>query len=163
MVPKLDTSQHTTQSKKRTQMSLLLASAICIGIPIAIGYDGPPDGDPSAWTDLVYGTDPHVGPEHMNHHAFEGGPTGTKADVVVNNVLPNADEGNGKFKIPTGGLPSPLYGAGKFEVQMLRFEEFGSREMPASYDNPRAPFPPPFDSTSCPDGPGVDEFLKGDI
>ncbi|MFM2069296.1 MAG: hypothetical protein RLZZ584_4205, partial [Pseudomonadota bacterium] len=59
---------------------------------------------------------------HVNHGAFEGGATGTFNDTRADTAIPpSAQTGN---KIPTGGKPSPLFGAESFTMQALIFEEF---------------------------------------
>jgi hypothetical protein len=66
------------------------------------------------------------GEPEANEGTFEGGVTGTFTDAAINNVLPEAltDDG-GSLNIPSGGPPSPLFGAESFTQQMLRFEEIG--------------------------------------
>ena len=127
-------------------------------------YTGPPPGDPSAWTDLVIGTHHHDGPEHMNHGTFEGGATGTKADVIANNVRDGSFSGGGGFDVPSGGPPSPDFGVAKFTMKMLRFEEFGLKPMETTYAA-GSPLPPPFngDAGCCPDGQALDDFMSQPI
>ena len=124
-------------------------------------YTGPPPGDPSAWNDLVIGTHHTDGPEHMNHGTFEGGATGTKADVIANNVRDGSFSGGGGFDVPSGGPPSPDFGAEKFTAKMLRFEEFGLKPMETTYAA-GSPLPPPFngDAGCCPDGQALDKSAK---
>lgn len=62
---------------------------------------------------------------------------------------------------PTGGLPSPLFGADPFTQQMLRFEEFG----PVPLGEPGnvvylGDFPTPPDAFSGPSGSAIDSFLS---
>ena len=47
--------------------------------------------------------------------AFEGGPTGTYADVTLNNAIqPSQLLGGRTFDVPSGSRPSPLFGAQPF-------------------------------------------------
>ncbi len=66
------------------------------------------------------------------------------------------------FDIPTGGDPSPLFGAEPFTQQVLRFEEFGTQPLPAE-STPGASFPTPADAQSSPDGAELDAFLDQTI
>ncbi len=80
-------------------------------------------------------TGPLIGPPHVddylaslppaNEGAFDGGLTGTEHDTQINLNLGNLRDSGGKFNIPTGGSPSPLFGAQPFTQKLLRFEEFG--------------------------------------
>ncbi len=66
--------------------------------------------------------------------------------------------GEGGFDVPTGGDPSPLFGAQPFTQQMLRFEEFGTKSLPATY-TAGDPFPRPVNAAEGPTGPALDQFL----
>lgn len=70
--------------------------------------------------------------------------------------------GGGGFDVPTGGNPSPLFGAQPFTQQMLRFEEFGTKKVPGS-SKPGNPFPRPPSSFESPDGAELDDFLAQEI
>jgi len=121
-------------------------------------FGPPPAGDPSEHTgpsigedvaiDLIETLDP------AQEGAFEGGATGTDEDAFEHNAVPESqtDDG-GAFNIPTGAPPSPLFGAGDFEQQMLRFEEFGTEPL-AGTPTATMPFPRP---TTGP-APGQDPF-----
>jgi FtsP/CotA-like multicopper oxidase with cupredoxin domain len=155
-------NSHFSRTRPRTgrrlsaaQLTLGALAGLCFAAPFV--YDGPPPGDPSAWTDLVLGTDPHVGPVHMAEGTFEGGLTGTTDDATMNNSRDGQHSG-GTFDLPSGGPPSPLYGVQSFTQQMLRFEEFGLQPMETQYI-PGAPFPDPATAQECPDGPAVDAFI----
>ena len=151
------TRRFTTRFSHATlQVPLLCAAGICF--VASFGYDGPPPGDPSAWTDLVIGEDPHDGPEHMYEGTFEGGLTGTDADASANNSRDDLDAGGGSFNIPSGGPPSHLYGVQSFSQQLLRFEELGTQPMETSY-GPQPPFPSPPTAQTMPDGDSLDTFL----
>jgi len=98
-----------------------------------------------------------------NEGAFEGGPTGTGADAGLDNAVPEDELDNGGgFDVPTGGRPSPLFGAGSFDQLMLRFEEFGTRPLPDEFV-PQPPFPRPPDARSSPMGAAIDDFLRQDL
>ena len=102
---------------RKTHLLAALA-AFCFVVPIVVGD---PLEDPSHLGPLIVGDLPD-GLEHANHGAFVGS---TVEAVTANNVRqPDALQGGG-FDLPTGGLPSPLFGAQPFTQQMLRFEEFG--------------------------------------
>ena len=110
-------------------------------------FGPPPPGDPSEFTGPIIGDDEAIDdlalldPAHEG--AFEGGATGTSADAGANNALgENEVDSDREFDVPTGGPPSPLFGAGEFEQQMLRFEEFGSEEL-ANASSLTTPFPSP--------------------
>lgn len=61
---------------------------------------------------------------------------------------------------PTGGLPSPLFGAAPFTQQMLRFEEFGPVPLgEPEHVVPLGDFPTPPDVFSGPSGSAIDSFL----
>src|SRR5262245_891896 len=61
--------------------------------------------------------------------------------------------------IPTGGRPSPLFGAQPFTQRLLLFEEFGTESMPSSFTAGR-PLPQPRDASSIPDSADLDAFLR---
>ncbi len=71
---------------------------------------------------------------------------------------PVQGSGSGGGNIPTGLLPSPLFGAQPFTQKMLLFEEFGIDPMPANYVA-RTSLPGTPDAASCPDGSALDAFL----
>lgn len=94
-------------------------------------FGPPPPGDPSEFTGPLIGEDEAIDDlanlPDANLGAFDGGATGTGEDAGANNFLgENEVDSDREFDVPTGGPPSPLFGAGEFEQQMLRFEEFGS-------------------------------------
>ncbi|HEX6882141.1 MAG TPA: multicopper oxidase domain-containing protein [Planctomycetota bacterium] len=64
--------------------------------------------------------------------------------------------------IPTGGRPSPLFGARSFEQKLLLFEEFGLQPLPAVFPQ-RPALPSVADLQSCPDGTALDVFLGQSI
>jgi FtsP/CotA-like multicopper oxidase with cupredoxin domain len=68
-------------------------------------------------------------------------------------------EWRGTADIPTGGKPSPLFGAKPFEQQMLRFEEFGREAMPAAAAEGFAPLPQPLNPQRGPDPGQLEAFL----
>ncbi|MEQ1895374.1 MAG: copper oxidase, partial [Planctomycetota bacterium] len=67
--------------------------------------------------------------------------------------------GGGGVDIPTGGRPSPLFGAESFTQQLLLFEEFGLEPIPSSY-RPGTSLPMPTSLDGCPDGQALDAFLR---
>jgi hypothetical protein len=74
--------------------------------------------------------------------ALEGGATGTIEDAGINNVLPEDQLLNG-VNVPTGGPPSPLFGAEPFTQTMLRTEEFGTEPLDPTMPAPALPVPRP--------------------
>jgi hypothetical protein len=137
-------------------------------------FGPPPAGDPSEHTGPLIGVQWAIDflrtLDDANEGAFEGGATGTAADAGVNNVLGrNQLESDREFDVPTGGPPSPLFGAGEFQQQMLLFEEFGSRRL-ANAPALTVPFPSPTTgpapeqdplavAASGPSGAAVEAFL----
>ena len=64
-----------------------------------------------------------------------------------------------EYDVPTGSRPSPLFGAKEFTQRMLRFEEFGNRDLPAVECEDCTVLPP---AESCGVGPlasDLDSFL----
>ena len=131
------------------------------------GYGGenpfPGKKDPSAFTGPLIGELPKGLPE-ANEGAFEGGETETSADANENNsVAEDEQQDNGTFDVPTNGAPSPLFGAGPFSQQMLRFEEFGTKRLRLfGKERPEdwGPLPAPEDAQSMPDSLELDNFLS---
>jgi len=74
-------------------------------------------------------------------------------------LLSAAGPASAKYDIPTGGTPSPLFGAQPFSQQMLRFEEFGLQELPAGDCATCDPLPPTSGCAGQPDGNALDNFL----
>jgi manganese oxidase len=107
-------------------------------------FGPPPSGDPSAYTGPAIGETEAIDGlallDHANEGAFEGGATGTSEDAGVNNSMGEAELSSNN--VPTNGPPSPLFGAGEFEQQMLRFEEFGTDRL-ANAPALTVPFPSP--------------------
>ena len=74
-----------------------------------------------------------------------------------------------KFNVPTDSTPSPLCVNGQcatdFSAKMLRFEEFGLRDMPSENSGslPGSILPSAQDCQSSPDGQALDNFLKEQI
>ena len=65
----------------------------------------------------------------------------------------------GKFKVPTGASPSPLFGAKPFTQKMLRFEEFGTQPLPQGKQKKGTTLPMPEDAWNGPDPGALDTFL----
>ena len=57
----------------------------------------------------------NLDPEHANINAFEGGATGTDEDAFENINESNL-QNNGDIDVPTGAMPSPLFGAQPFSL-----------------------------------------------
>ena len=137
-------------------------------------FGPPPPGDPSEFTGPLIGVqwaiDFLATLDDANLGAFDGGATGTAEDAGANNSLgENEVDSDREFDVPTGGPPSPLFGAGEFEQQMLLFEEFGSEPLadapaltvpfPSSTTGP-APEQDPLDvAASGPSGAAIESFL----
>jgi len=128
-------------------VGLVAAQVLCDGVILA-------DGSCAA-------APPPFDPVHANEGAFVGGVTGTFEDAGININDTNL-RGGGGFDIPSGGLPSPLFGAQPFTQRMLLFEEFGTDPYPTSFP-PGSPFPPPLNAQSGPAGPALDAFLAQSI
>ncbi len=104
--------------------------------------------------------------EDTNKGAFEGGIHENKKDARVNNVFSEAGQQyNKRFNVPTHGAPSPLMGATPFSQRLLRFEEFGTKELSSAVKKIASPLslPVPKDTKSMPEGAKLDEFLLQDI
>jgi len=65
----------------------------------------------------------------------------------------------GGGNIPTGGSPSPLFGAQPYTQKLLLFEEFGTQVMPTSYGN-YPPLPQALVAEDCPPSNALDQFLR---
>jgi len=142
----------------RTSWGGRWAAAACVVVPLALFVLLPPQdlrahGGDGGDDDLEQAPPANLG-------AFEGGETGTGADAGTANAVPE-DELESK-NIPTGGKPSPLFGAEPFSQQVLRFEELGSRPLP-EVAAPGLAFPQPQDAQSGPLGAALDAFLAQDL
>ena len=74
-------------------------------------------------------------------------------------ALPLHAQSGGDVDVPTGGRPSPTFGAEPFTQQLLLFEEFGTESLPGTYREGRSlPMPAALDAT--PDGSALDAFLR---
>jgi FtsP/CotA-like multicopper oxidase with cupredoxin domain len=78
-------------------------------------------------------------------------------DGVNNDV--DISPGQGVSNIPTGGSPSPLFGAANFSQQMLRFEEFGPEPMPSEAAADWSSLPQPQSAQSGPLHTELETFL----
>ena len=127
-------------------------------------FGPPPAGDPSEHTGPLIGIQWAVdflrNLDDANEGAFEGGASGTAEDAGENNFLGENEVDSGRdFDIPTGGPPSPLFGAGEFQQQMLLFEEFGSEGLAGA---PALTFPFPSPTTgSAPEQDPLDVAASG--
>ena len=122
--------------------ALLTTSVVAFGT-VLDDFGPPAAGDPSAFTGPRIGEQAAIGDlanlAPANAGSFAGGATGTFEDAHENIVLQQKGTG---VDIPTGGAPSPLYGAQGFTQQMLLFEEFGRDSLPGAGPAPM-PFPTP--------------------
>ena len=140
---------------KSTPIALIGVGSVCFAMPF-FNASGP--ADESAYRKYVVSANPVDGPAHMYDPAIEGGPTGTSDDAKLNNVRFGASDTG----IPSGGPPSPLFGAGSWEQKMFRFEEFGAREIEVS-EAPCGDLTLPGDPQQCPDGSAFDTLLAGPL
>ncbi|MEY2980657.1 MAG: hypothetical protein RL562_884, partial [Planctomycetota bacterium] len=62
--------------------------------------------------------------------------------------------------VPTGGVPSPLFGAQPFVRKLLRFEEFGTYDFPTVRAMTGRALPTPPATDCCPTGPELDAFME---
>jgi FtsP/CotA-like multicopper oxidase with cupredoxin domain len=151
----MKTTRLVESSRARTGKSfvpsaLLFVSAGLVLVPLAYSIAGG-------------GDDPLEGLAPANEGAFEGGSTGTHEDAAEETLIPESElESGGSFDIPTGGKPSPLFGATSFSQKLLLFEEFGVQPMPASYSG-GVPFPQPQGFQRGPEGTQLDRFLAAPL
>ncbi len=136
-----------------------------------LDQEGPPPADDvSAYRDAIVGEkasrDLEADPYGVIGGALEGGPTGKAYDQSVYNVRPEATlGGNGGYDVPTGSIPSPLFGAKPFTQKMLRFEEFGPQILDPSVEGQvkQLPLPQSVNGASplvgIPDGPELDTLI----
>ena len=89
-----------------------------------------------------------------NAGALEG-PGRTIVDPGRDNAGVANDRGD---SVPTGGRPSPLFGAQPFTQQLLLFEEFGTEPLPSVFP-PQPPFPQPQNAQNGPAPAAIDTFL----
>jgi FtsP/CotA-like multicopper oxidase with cupredoxin domain len=149
--------------------ALLTTSVVAFGT-VLDDTSQPPAGDPSAFTGPLIGDQQAItnlaALPPANAGSFAGGATGTLQDAHTNIVTQASGTG---VDIPTGGPPSPLFGAQPFTQQMLLFEEFGRDSLPGAGAAP-LPFPQPkmgpspendpTDITATgPDGAELEDFL----
>ena len=138
---------------RRGQVIALAAAIVVFGFGVVAvahvmdDFGPPPPGDPSEFTGPRVGTQEAIDDlaqlPDANLGAFDGGTTGTEDDAFDNNSLGENDvDSSREFDVPTGGPLSPLFGAGEFEQQMLRFEEFGPEPL-ADAPALTTPFPSP--------------------
>ena len=79
--------------------------------------------------------------------------------LALGGLAAGAGAQSGGGTIPTGGSPSPLFGARPFEQKLLLFEEFGLDTLPTTFVQGN-PLPPAPDLYSCPPGGALDAFLN---
>ena len=179
-------------SNRRRKQQIGLAIIVAVGIfaiavalwdtrdrvlaPLIDFFGPPPPGDPSALTGpfigLEFARDLIATLLPANEGAFEGGATGTPEDAAEDNIIPPGTQSlGGRFNIPTGAPPSPLFGAEPFTQQMLRHEEFGVEPLGTTAAPNPIPFPRPSTgplpeqdpndvSASGPSGVAIEAFLS---
>ena len=74
-------------------------------------------------------------------------------------IAPGA-RADGGLDVPTGGPPSPLFGAQPFTQKLLLFEEFGTLPYADAACPNCAPLPLPASCGSSPNGAALDAFLR---
>ncbi len=161
MVEGLSQDPVTKGADWRRKLTTLVVATVAAALGVVAtatvlnDFGPPPPGDPSAFTGPLIGEDQAIDDledlDPANEGAFDGGATGTPRDAGENNSVPrNQQQDNGDFDVPTGGPPSPLFGAVEFDQQMLRFEEFGPEGLAGA---PAAPDPLPMPEI----GPGPEQ------
>ncbi len=93
---------------------------------------------------------------HIYEGGIVGGATGTKADVTQS-LKPGTLTGQKSYDIPSGGSPSPLFGALPFTQKLLMFEEFGPEPLQGAATN--SLLPEPVTTQGAPTGESLDSFL----
>ena len=155
---------------------------LCFSLPVVVGE---PQVDPSGLVPLNISEEelpPPAGMTSMYDGSFEGPngfPPNHSEQWANNTITPGTQILGRNFDVPTGGLPSPLFGAQDFDQPMLRFEEFGSlnnevglnpKPFPGtpesnalvggSFDVDGLPIPaPPLTAQDSPNGLQVEYFL----
>ncbi|MEQ1631309.1 MAG: multicopper oxidase domain-containing protein [Planctomycetota bacterium] len=97
------------------------------------------------------------GAEEANAGAFEG-PNGIHVDPTSGNTLQPGQLTS--LNIPSGGYPSPLFGATSYTQKMVMFEEFGTQPMPTTFAEGAVPFPPVANAQSTPQSSDIEAFLS---
>jgi len=180
MHPSQIESQARSEEPRSKRSAYGLVVALCCGLSVVAiatvldDFGPPPPGDPSAHTGPLIGEDEAIDDLELLDPANEGAfePVDKEA-VGENNSVPEDEQvSGGGFEVPTGGPPSPLFGAGEFEQQMLRFEEFGTEPLagagPATIAFPRpttgsAPEQDPSEvAASGPSPAALEAFLEQD-
>ena len=82
------------------------------------------------------------------------------AAVLLASPLVSSTPVYGNDGIPSGGRPSPRFGAQPFTQQLLLFEEFGVEPMATEPVPPGLPLPCPQSPVTCPPGTELDAFLS---
>jgi FtsP/CotA-like multicopper oxidase with cupredoxin domain len=102
--------------------------------------------------------------QHLSLPLRSGPSASVLALLLLGGLLPGAlsAQGGGGGSIPTGGAPSPRFGAAPFTQPLLLFEEFGTDNMPTTYGLPRS-LPGTPDPAACPDGAALDAFLAAPL
>ncbi|MGE4632964.1 MAG: hypothetical protein AAEJ47_07995, partial [Planctomycetota bacterium] len=162
-----------------TSRLLASLSVLCLVAPFVVGVL---QVDNSDLVPLIIGEDIDEGLPHANAGAFEGPGWDDESLTTGNNVIPEDQLMLDRiFDLPSGGPPSPLFGATPFSQMLLRFEEFGTMNnetsvLPAvsfpglqdpdgdgltggDLDQDGLPIPGGLEAHDCPDGEEVELFL----
>ncbi|MEH6823073.1 MAG: multicopper oxidase domain-containing protein [Motiliproteus sp.] len=157
-------------------LSALFTTVSAMAVTDFIGP--PPDDDPSAFTEPLFGNQIDGVNLQDSEPPMEGAlevTGGQHADAGINNGLTTGTqaevEGGGGYDVPTGAAASPMFGAQPFTQQMMRFEEFGNQKLDPTTTAGTAPFPmpttgpapsqDPFNSASSqPETGALDSFLN---
>ena len=106
---------------------LALLALVCCSVPFVVGE---PQVDNSGLVPLVISEELIPPPPGGYHYMMDGsleGPNGIPADhtiITLNNTIPEANLIEGRiFDLPTGGLPSPMFGALDFDQEYSLLKE----------------------------------------
>ena len=124
-----------TRGSSETTILIALVAAGLLSLPVVLALQSAPE--------------PNAG-------ALEG-PNGAHVVTTTNNALQPGQLSN--LDIPSGGYPSPMFGAQPFTQKMLQFEEFGCQPIPSTYMEGAAPFPSLASPQSVPNGADVETYL----
>ncbi len=120
--PKSGEYRSHTQARRRRggrRLNLALVSLGGVFLAVSVGQAASFLFDASLPTGPFFG-DLREDLIPANEGAFEGGDTGTFTDAGLTNSLPEDDlRSGGGFDVPTGGYPSPLFGAESFSMTAL--------------------------------------------
>ena len=157
--------------RRRAHLLLGMLGATLGGGALAAALDtwgAPPADDPSAWTGPSVGLAMAIDFLESLPSAMIGAEEGgdpQEAGFFTEDQLRTG----GAFDVPTGGPPSPLFGAQPFEQRLLLFEEFGRSPLdgapqgtltfPLPMTGPAPEQDPDDVAASSPDGFDLEDFL----